>query len=412
VQSINNNSSQALNINTALLASGSGTKTLTLGGTGSGISTFAGAITRGTITTLNLTKSGSGTWVLSGENTYNGGTTISGGILRLDNSLALQNSPLQTTGSIAGNGTNGLRVNTGVTALTLGGLNGNKNFAATGGVFTTTSGGYSGVTALTLNPSTGMAPSYSGIIADGAAGMTLTKSGLGTQTLTAANTYTGNTNVNAGTLAFSGGSLTSAITVATGASLGFTLDSPTTSTSSVNLTTGTVKIIGTPTLASYTLMTASAITGTPVLDTPIPDYALVVENGNTLKLNATSAAGYNSWAAANGAGVNLNDDHDADGVSNGVEYFIGGPTGNTTGFTALPAVVNESGTLSVTWTKAASYTGTYGTDFYVETSTTLEGVWTVEATPGTVAIMGNDVKYTFPTPLGSKRFARLKVTGP
>jgi hypothetical protein len=29
-----------------------------------------------------------------------------------------------------------------------------------------------------------------------------------------------------------------------------------------------------------------------------------------------------------------------------------------------------------------------------------------------VTLTGNDVKYTFPTPPGAKKFARLKVTGP
>ena len=68
----------------------------------------------------------------------------------------------------------------------------------------------------------------------------------------------------------------------------------------------------------------------------------------------------------------LNEDHDNDGVPNGIEYFLGGNT-NTTGFTALPGVSNTGGTLSVTWTKDAGYTGTYGTDFVVETSETLTG---------------------------------------
>ena len=64
----------------------------------------------------------------------------------------------------------------------------------------------------------------------------------------------------------------------------------------------------------------------------------------------TVIAGYASWASTNTAGVNLNDDHDNDGVSNGVEYFLGGPSGTTTGFTALPSVVKAlDGTLSVTW---------------------------------------------------------------
>ncbi len=117
--------------------------------------------------------------------------------------------------------------------------------------------------------------------------MALTKNGAGILTLGGANSYTGATAVNAGTLALEGASMASAITVSAGASLSFTLGSPASSTSTVNLTTGTVKITGTPTLPSYTLMTTSGITGTPTLDTPIPGYALEVD-GTTLELNATS----------------------------------------------------------------------------------------------------------------------------
>jgi autotransporter-associated beta strand protein len=146
-------------------------------------------------TATGLTKTGAGTLTLTGANTYSGATTVIAGTLSLGNSLALQNSALDTAGSITGTSTAGLQ--TTVTTLTLGGLTGNKNLAS---VFTTTSGGYSGVTALTLNPGTGATPNYSGIIADGAAGMTLTKGGAGTQTLTGANTYTGGTILNGGTL--------------------------------------------------------------------------------------------------------------------------------------------------------------------------------------------------------------------
>jgi hypothetical protein len=227
--------------------------------------------------------------------------------------------------------------------------------------------------------------------------------------LTGANTYTGATAVTAGTLALVGGSQASPVTVSAGASLGFTLGSPTTSTSTFNLSAGTIKITGTPTLNSHTLITASAgITGTPVLDAPISGYELKVI-GNSLVLQR---AGYASWASVNGAGANLNDDHDNDGVPNGVEYFLGGPNGNTTGFTALPGVTNTGGTLSVTWVMGAGYAGVYNTDFTVETSDTLTGAWTTESSPGTVSVSGSNVIYTFPTPLGTKKFACLKVTGP
>ncbi len=175
---------------------------------------------------LELLKSGAGTQTLSGANTYNGSTTISAGILSLGHSQAMQNSALETFDSVAGNATSGLR--TTVTTLTLGGLTGDRALAS---VFTTTSGGYSGVTALTLNPDTGATHSYSGIIANGAAGMTLSKTGLGTQILSGADTYTGLTNVTAGTLTLSGNRTTQA----TG---GFSIGTVTGSTGTLNVTNG------------------------------------------------------------------------------------------------------------------------------------------------------------------------------
>lgn len=243
----------------------------------------------------------------------------------------------------------------------------------------------------------------------GATTASLTKSGTGTLRLTGANTYSGATSVTVGTLELVGGSQVSSITVSAGASLGFVIGSPTLSAGTFSLSAGKIKITGTPTLNSHDLITSSAgITGTPVLDTPVPGYELKVD-GTSLKL---VKQGYAAWAGANGAGTNLNDDHDNDGVANGVEYFLGGPSGTTTGFTALPGVTNTAGTLSVTWVMGAGYAGVHGTDFTVETSDTLTGTWNTESSPGTVTISGSNVTYTFPAPLGTKRFARLKVTGP
>ncbi|MCU0748730.1 MAG: hypothetical protein MUF13_04200 [Akkermansiaceae bacterium] len=120
------------------------------------------------------------------------------------------------------------------------------------------------------------------------------------------------------------------------------------------------------------------------------------------------STGFSGWQTANNTTGTLDEDHDNDGASNGVEYFLEGET-DTTGFTPLPGVANNS----VTWTKAASYNGVYDTDFEVETSTTLEGAWTPVTEgvgAGFVEITGNDVKYTFPA--GPKNFVRLKITGP
>ena len=195
----NSTNNSSININTTVTGAlgnfAAGTRMLSLGGTSTGVNTIAGAIIDGTSVTLAPTIT-AGNWVFSGTNTFTGATTIKGGTLTLANALALQNSVLDTTNSIAGTASAGLKTNQ--TTLTLGGLTGNKALAS---MFTTTSGGYSGVTALTLNPATGVTASYAAAIADGAPGMTLTKTGLGTQTLSVANTYSGATTINAGTLA-------------------------------------------------------------------------------------------------------------------------------------------------------------------------------------------------------------------
>ena len=321
--------------------------------------TYAGVMTGAG----SLTKLGPGSVTLTGANTFSGGTTVSAGSLIGD------------TTSLQGNITNDAAV----------------TFDQAG------SGTYAG------------AMSGAG---------SLTKLGGGTVILGNTNAYSGATTVSGGVLALVGGSHASAITVNDGASLGFTLGSGISSNQTVTFSAGsTVTITGTPTLPSYTLMTTSAtFTGiAPVLSAPIAGYELKVEASNTLKL---AKLGYGAWAPLNGAGVNLGDDHDGDGVTNGVEYFLGGPAGDTTGFTALPGVVKNAGTLSVTWPKGAGYAGAYATDFVVETSATLSGPWTAETIGGgnltDIANPGGSVKYTFPggPAYSGKNFARLRVTGP
>lgn len=157
-----------------------------------------------------LTKSGTGNLTLTGANTFTGSTVVSAGLLTIGNSLALQNSVFDTTNSIASSSaTTGLKIT--VPTLTLGGLSGNKNLVS---LFDLATNAPSGVTAITLNPGAGQTPVYSGNIVDGADGMTLTKTGLGSQTLSGANnTYTGATTVSAGTLFVTGALSNSAVTV-------------------------------------------------------------------------------------------------------------------------------------------------------------------------------------------------------
>ncbi len=171
---------------------------------------------------LGFIKLGTNNLILSNANTHSGNTTVKGGVLTLGNALAIQNSALDTTNSVAGAATAGLRISDGITSLTVGGLIGNKNFeATTSGVFSTATSNYSNITALTLNPGSGISNTYSGVITDGATGMTLTKTGLGTQILGGTNTYTGATTVSAGKLVVNGSISASPLTtVASGATIG------------------------------------------------------------------------------------------------------------------------------------------------------------------------------------------------
>lgn len=124
---------------------------------------------------------------------------------------------------------------------------------------------------------------------------------------------------------------------------------------------------------------------------------------------ANPAGSFTAWKTANGTTQTMAQDHDNDGVPNGVEWFLGGNTA-TSGLTALPGVVSSGGVSSVTWAKAAVFTGTYGTDFVIETCDTFGGERVAETVGGNVTITGNAVKYTFPAPVSSKKFVRLKVT--
>lgn len=273
---------------------------------------------------------------LSGDNTFSGNTTISGGVIRLDNSLALKNSALDTTNSVAGGTLDGLRLNTGVTTMTLGGLLGNKNFAATGGIFSTNTGTgltnqYNAVTALTLNPGSGTV-SYDGVIANGAAGMNLTKTGGGTQILNNSNTYTGATAINGGTLVITGApQATSAITFGGGV-LGLnTAATVAAAGATVDFTGQSVLVSGPTGAPSYTLLTALSIPGTaPTLAAPAPaGYELQVVS-NELRLVQVGGSAYDTWAAAKGlTGLpgfenGKTDDPDKDGMDNLSEFAFDG----------------------------------------------------------------------------------------
>lgn len=137
----------------------------------------------------SLTKVGTGVLTLTGANTFTGGTTVGGGVLNLANVNALARSTLSLRGAAGGTLTFDASVSG--NAFTLGGLSGDGNLAlvnnaASPATVALSVGGNNASTA------------YKGVISGGGS---LTKVGTGTLTLSGASTYTGDTNVNAGTLA-------------------------------------------------------------------------------------------------------------------------------------------------------------------------------------------------------------------
>lgn len=77
----------AINVNTDLVVASGGNSKLTLDAPTGITSTFNGKLINGSLATL-ITKTGAGTWVLTGANTYTGATSITGGTLIARNGTA------------------------------------------------------------------------------------------------------------------------------------------------------------------------------------------------------------------------------------------------------------------------------------------------------------------------------------
>jgi fibronectin-binding autotransporter adhesin len=133
-------------------------------------------------TAMGLTKSGPGTLILNGANTYSGTTTIDGGTLQMGNALAL------------GASGSGLALNGGT--LDLNGQNPTVGkFSGTSGLVTNNSA--ASTSTLTVYFASGNS-TFSGSIADGAGKVALSITGGGTVVLTGGNAFTGDTTIAGG----------------------------------------------------------------------------------------------------------------------------------------------------------------------------------------------------------------------
>ena len=307
-------------------------KTLTLIGTNTDANTLAAIIGDNTGVT-SLTKSGTGTWVITGANTYTGATTISGGTLRLTNAAAVQDSSLVAIGgnrleistntafsgppvtiqagtivsdrASAGNGLthlfgdatigNGLstfmagpNVTGGTAAIQLGDITNNNGSTATPGINPTTANviitgkvtlgtSNTGTANLTLG-GTGSVNSIAGVIENGTRVTgNVIKSGTSTWTLsglsaTAASNYSGSTTIDNGTLRFN--------------------------TTSPSLTGGLTfgSAAGGTNVGTFDLSAASATFGGAFLVRTNSANAITIGSGRTLQFGGAFTVGYNATA--------------------------------------------------------------------------------------------------------------------
>ena len=175
-----------------------------------------------------LSGGGGGVLTLSAQNTYSGNTTINTGTPDVAGTasikLGIANALPTTSGVIVGTKT-GL----GAARLDINGFNQQVAYLADGATATVGStknlsivnNGPQDAT-LTLGGATTPGKGFGGVIGTGSQVVNVVKTGANTQTLTAANTYTGSTTIEEGTLALSGaGSINASptVTVAAGATL-------------------------------------------------------------------------------------------------------------------------------------------------------------------------------------------------
>jgi fibronectin-binding autotransporter adhesin len=300
----------------------------------------------------------------------------------------------------------------------------------------------------------------------GASDTGLIKNGPGTLALTADNTYDSPTTVNAGTLKLAGSLRnTSAVTVATGASITGTgaahgsvavqagatvapggaapvgtltcgsatmagtfqcqLDGANCDTLAVtgalDLTGGTIALstINAPTAPVLVLASAASITGTPTITGTVPaGYTLQTTATQVRLMSAT--AGFSGWIGGFGlaaADQDLDDDADADGLDNGIEYVLGGNPATVSDVAKLPQGVRSGGNFVFTFDRVvASETPDIALSFqHGDTLTSWTTVSLESANPPQVAItrsgdnLTDHIVVTIPAS-GTRLFGRLKVT--
>lgn len=206
-------------------------QTLTLTGTNTGNNILAAGLTNNGSGLTSLVKTGVGTWILTNPNSsYTGATTISGGVLGVDKlangglASSIGASSAAASNLIIGNGSTLRYTGAGDTTNRLFTLSSGVTFIESSGtgavVFTDTGAvtlqGNNLARTIALGGTNAGDNTLAGSIGNAGTGVTiLAKNDSGTWVLTGNNSYSGATNINAGTLFIGNGGTTGSVASAT-----------------------------------------------------------------------------------------------------------------------------------------------------------------------------------------------------
>ena len=361
------------------VTNGGAAATLTVGGNNSSTA-FSGTLQNGT-GTLAVTKTGSGTQTLSGNNSNTGATTVSAGTLAFSKTAALYggNTANWTTGNLIVNSAATLAVNYGGSGeFTSAQIDLLKALGTAGGGFK--SGSFLGI-----DTSSGD-QTYASAITNPNAGanvLGLTKLGANTLTLSGTNTYTGATAVKAGTLSIGGGGTTgslaagSAVAVTSGATLAFNRSDALTFANVIsgagnvaNNGSGTTTLSGTNSYSGSTTINAGGLKAGSA--SAFGSSSLSLASGSTLiDLNGFNLAlgaltGSNGLVTNSGAAATLT-------VGNSASATFGGVIQDGSGMLSLVKVGTGTQTLTGNNTYTGSTTINAGTLAFGKTASLYNG---------------------------------------